>query len=64
MKMIRELKHILCKDGLRELGLFKLVKRRLWDTFLQPFNDSILSERQTFYQDLPAGTAQGAAVLS
>lgn len=31
MKMVRELKRILYEHRLRELRLFKLVKRRLWE---------------------------------
>jgi len=36
-KMIRELEHLSCEDRLKELGLFGLEKRRLWEDFLVAF---------------------------
>jgi len=35
--MIRELEHLSCEDRLKELGLFGLEKRRLWEDFLVAF---------------------------
>ncbi|KAK4823222.1 hypothetical protein QYF61_027563, partial [Mycteria americana] len=43
--MIRGMEHLSCEERLRELGLFSLEKRRLQDTFLQPFNGDKLFSR-------------------
>ncbi|KAK4823332.1 hypothetical protein QYF61_000934 [Mycteria americana] len=37
-EMVRGLEHLSCEERLRELGLFNLEKRRLWETLLQPFS--------------------------
>ena len=37
MKMTRRLKHLLYEDRLRELGLFNLEKRRLWEDLIVAF---------------------------
>jgi len=36
-KMIQGLGHLSCEDGLRELGLFSLVKRSLWEHLIVAF---------------------------
>ena len=37
-KMIRGLEHLSCKEGLRELDLFSLEKRRLWGDLTVAFS--------------------------
>lgn len=37
-RMIRGLENLFCKEKVRELGMFRLKKRRLQETLLQPFN--------------------------
>ena len=36
-KMIQGVEHLNCKDRLRELGLFSLEKRRLWENIIATF---------------------------
>lgn len=41
----RDLEHIMCKEKLRDLGLFILEKRRLWGAFLLPLtNKRVMGE--------------------
>lgn len=37
MKMIKQLEHLSCEEGLWELGLFSLVKRRLQEDIIPAF---------------------------
>ena len=37
-KMIREPKHLFYEEGLRELDLFRLEKRRLWGDLIMAFH--------------------------
>lgn len=69
MKMVRVLKCILYEHRLRELRLFKLVKRRLWEppryTMGSSQKDKVFTKLyQTFDLLLPTVTAQEASVLS
>ncbi|RMC10081.1 hypothetical protein DUI87_12879 [Hirundo rustica rustica] len=37
-KLITELEHLSCEDRLRELGLFTLEKRKLWENLIVPYS--------------------------
>jgi len=50
----------------RELGLFSLQKRRLWDIFLQPFNikRGLMRKTEKDFLPVPVVTGQRAMVIN